>query len=215
MHNNFTICCTALFMVSARSYQVMMWLVAFLLLIYGIDKYKLLRQTSQTFYTTRRLSDVASMWWCVPTGTLAAVATWWACRARILPQEHCQLLCSIVFLVHCAVWMFLYRFAHRCAQSEEVVETTKYTKMCETLRENGMMWSYFSTNPIFCLRSKYLNVKEPGSSTSPCIPYAVGKQHLQPGASSHFVVREVRSHKAGGLVFEKAGVQRGGPFNMG
>jgi hypothetical protein len=207
-HNNFTVCLTALFLVSPRSHEVMLWLVAFLVLIYAIDKYKLLRQTSQTYYTTRRLSDIASLWWCVPTGTLAAVATWWACRAGLLTQK-ANTMCITAFLVHCAVWMWVYRFAHWCAQSGDIVETTKYQKMCQTLRDSGMMWSYFNTNPVYCLRSRYLNVKEPGSSTFPCIPYAVGKQHLQPGVSSHFVIRETSTHKA-------HAVQRlGGSFNMG
>lgn len=210
MHNNFTVCTTVLFMLSPRNYQVMAWLVVFLVIVYGIDKYKLLRQTSRTFYTTRRLSETASLWWCIPTGTLAAAATWWACRAGVLPSKSGHLMCIIAFCVHCIVWLCLYRFAHWCARSEEVVETTRYDDMCKTLRETGMMWSYFSTNPIFCLRSKYLQLKEPGSSTFPCVPYVVGKEHLQPGASSHFVIRETSSHKA-----RMKGHGPGSVFNMG
>merc|ERR1719161_2778337 len=44
--NNFTVCIMMLFIVSAESYQVMVWLVVFVVLIYIIDKYKLLRQTT-------------------------------------------------------------------------------------------------------------------------------------------------------------------------
>jgi hypothetical protein len=195
LHNNFTVCTLMLFTVSPHSYEVMFWLVVFLMLIYGIDKYKLLRQTSQTFYTTRRLSNAASMWWCVPTGVLAAVTAWWASRADILPSQNASVTCIIVFFVHCAMWLCLYQLAHACAKSrqEEIVETTPYKEMCETLHAEGMMWSYFSTNPIYCLRSKYLGLKEAGSDTFPCIPYVPGRQHLQPGAPDHYQTKE-RSH---------------------
>jgi hypothetical protein len=185
-----------LFIVSPLSYHVMLWLVGFLVLIYCIDKYKLLRQTSQTFYTTRRLSNTASLWWCIPTATLATVTSWWACRADILPSQNWQTTCLVVFVVHCAMWVCLYRLAHWCAESTEVVETTPYHEMCETLRNDGMLWSYFSTNPIYCLRSKYLALKEPGSTSYPCVPYVAGKHYLQPGAPSHFVLREASLHKA-------------------
>lgn len=186
MHNNFTVCTLMLFTVSPHSYEVMLWLVVFLVLVHGIDKYKLLRQTSQTFYTTKRLSDAASQWWCVPTGTLAAVTSWWACRAEILQSENAALTSIMVFFVHCALWLFVYGLCHHFSKRPEVVETLPYKKMCENLHAEGMMWSYFSTNPIYCLRSKYLGLKEPGSDYFPCVPYVPGRQHLQPGAPSHY-----------------------------
>lgn len=195
--NNFTVCTMMLFMVSPHSYQVMMWLVGSIALIYMIDKYKLLRQTSQTYYTTRRLSDAASLWWCAPTGAFAAVTASWACRAGVLPAKSSRWACLLAFFVNCAVWIYLYRKAHRMACSSEILDTTAYHKMCDKLQHEGMMWSYFNTNPIYCLRSKYLGLKELGSSTFPCVPYVPGKQHLQPGAPSHFVMREASKYKTG------------------
>ena len=41
-------------------------------------------------------------------------------------------------------------------------ETKSYAEMCEELRGEGKMWTYFNTNPIFCLRSRLLKLKEPG-----------------------------------------------------
>jgi len=192
LHNNFTVAIMTLFIVSPRSYQVMLWLIVFLILIYCTDKYKLLRQTSQNFYTTRRLSDTASLWWCIPTGALAATTSWWACRAYILPSQNATTTCFIVFSVHCALWVCLHHLVHWLAQSKEVVDSTPYHEICESLGVYGMMWSYFSTNPIYCLRSKYLGLKEPGSSSFPCVPYVPGKLHLQPGAPSHFVMNEAK-----------------------
>merc|ERR1719162_1076224 len=58
--------------------------------------------------------------------------------------------------------------------------------MMEQLWSQGKVWSYFNTNPIFCLRSKYLGVKEPGTACYPCIPYAPGKQFLQQGVPMRF-----------------------------
>lgn len=183
--NNFTVCIMMLFIVSAESYQVMVWLVVFVVLIYIIDKYKLLRQTTQTFYTTRRLDQAALYWWCVPTGVLAAVATWWACSAELLPENGRSKYCYLAFGINIIVYFLLMKLAYTCVR-EPSPEVLRYSEMCEQLAAKGKMWSWFNTNPIFCLRSYYLGLKEPGTS-APCIPYVPGKQHLQPTAPNHFI----------------------------
>lgn len=162
--------------------------MVFILLIYNIDKYKLLRQTSQTFYTTKRLDQAALYWWSIPTGVLASVATWWACSAGIFPEQNRQKYCYLAFGLHIIVCLTLLGFAAKfvrpCAP-----ETKRYSEMCEALAAKGKMWSWFNTNPVFCLRSKFLGLKEyPGCY--PCIPYAPGKQHIHTNAPPHFVDRE-------------------------
>merc|ERR1719197_372932 len=66
--NNFAVCLALLFFSSPNSYRIMGWLVVFFAMIFAIDHYKLLRQTSQTFYTTDTLSVTFSYLLCLPTG---------------------------------------------------------------------------------------------------------------------------------------------------
>lgn len=187
--NNFTVCILMLFIVSAETYQVMMWLMLFLALIYVIDKYKLLRQTSQTFYTTRRLDEACLYWWCVPTGLLAAVTTWWACSAGFIPEKERTKMCYIAFGVHIIIYFVLLKLAESFVRPA-APEVLRYSEMCQQLASKGKIWSWFNTNPIFCLRAHYLELKESGPALHPCIPYVPGKQHLQPTAPQHFVHRE-------------------------
>jgi len=192
--NNFTICSLMLFILSPETYKVMFCLVGFLLLIYFIDTYILLRQSSQTFYTTKRLYDAVSLWWSVPSGMLAAATVWWACRAEILPMQKAAYFCCGAFCVHIFVYLSLCKFSAYWVRARDL-ETTEYYEMCRTLDNEGKLWSFFNTNPIFCLRSYYLDLKEHGPSTpGEVVPYIPGKQHLQPGAPHHFRERHI-SHK--------------------
>jgi hypothetical protein len=195
--NNFTICSLMLTFVTPYSYRVMCWLVIFLIMILAIDKYKLLRQTSQTFYTTRRLDDAAQLWWSFPTGILATITVWWACKAELLPWMKGQhkFLCALGFCVHVALYLVLWTIA-RGLVPEAKTETMQYKTMCEKLWEEGKVWSYFNTNPVFCLRSKYLDVKEPGAIIYPCIPYVPGKVFLQQGVPLRFAHGEETLLKA-------------------
>jgi len=186
--NNFTICSLMLAFVSPNSYRVMFWLVIFLILILCIDKYKLLRQTSQTFYTTRRLDNAAQLWWSFPTGILASITVWWACKAELtswMTKEHHKLLCCLGFCVHVAVYFILWTITRNLVPPSET-ETTRYETMMEKLWEEGKVWSYFNTNPVFCLRSKHLGVRDPGARIYPCTPYVPGKVFLQQGVPLRF-----------------------------
>lgn len=187
--NNFTVCSLMLFIVSPETWKVMLCLVGFLLLIYFMDTVKLLRQSTQTFYTTSRLDNAASVWMFVPTGILAAVTVWWACRAEFLPMEKVVFLCCGAFCMHFVVFMMLHELAFFwiCPKNSE---TTEYHDMCYRLTKEGKLWSYFNTNPVFCLRSYLLSLKEPGPrKPGEVVPYIPGKQHLQPGVPQHFLTR--------------------------
>jgi hypothetical protein len=185
--NNFTICLLMLTVVSPRSHQVMCWLLVFLFLIFGIDKYKLLRATSQTFYTTSRLEDAAQFLWALPSGLLASITVGWACsvHVQVLPHDNEMFLSILAFVVHVVMYTLLCKLVRSCVKPPET-ETTTYEDMCDYLKAEGKVWSYFNTNPIFCLRSKYLDVVEPGVGTYPCVPFIPGKQFLQPGVPKRF-----------------------------
>jgi hypothetical protein len=188
--NNFTICLAMLLFATPYSYMVMCWLLAYLVLIYSIDKWKLLRYTSQTFYTTRRLNDAALFWWVVPTGVLAGIMVSWGCRCRLLPQHRTAEFVAIGVVAHIALY-FLCGFFVRSLARPAQTEMTPYSEMCDKLRAEGKVWSYFNTNPVYCLRSKHLGIKEPGARHFPSIPYIPGKQWLQPDAPHCFALHEL------------------------
>jgi hypothetical protein len=193
--NNFTICLSMLTFATPYSYMVMCWLIAYLVLIYCIDKYKLLRYTSQTFYTTRRLNDAALMWWVVPTGVLAGITLVWACRCHVLNAQRMPEIVTVGVVSH-AVLYFLMFYVVRSLVPPAKTETTPYTEMCNNLFAEGKTWSYFNTNPVFCLRSKYLGVMEPGARNYPSIPYVPGKQWLQPDVPQKFALQELSGQEA-------------------
>lgn len=188
--NNFTICLSMLMFATPYSYMVMCWLIAYLVLIYGIDKYKLLRYTSQTFYTTNRLNNAAMAWFVVPTGVLAGITMVWGCRCKFFNSNlHHELV--VIGVVSHVVLYALMSYIVRSWVSPANTETTPYGEMCNTLWDQGKVWSYFNTNPIFCLRSKYFGIKEPGARNHPSIPYVPGKQWLQPDAPMRFALHEL------------------------
>lgn len=189
--NNFTICSIMLTFVTPNSYRVMCWLVAFLLLIMAIDKYKLLRQTSQTFYTTRRLDSAAQLWWSFPTGVLAGIVVHWACKSELYPWmkgPHIA-ICALGFAIHVVLYVILWKITVSLVPPAKT-EITDYEKMCDKLWGEGKVWSYFNTNPIFCLRSRYLDAKDPGARSFPCVPYVPGKVFLQQDVPLRFNARE-------------------------
>lgn len=188
--NNFSICLSMLLFATPYSYMVMCWLLAYLVLIFCIDKWKLLRYTSQTFYTTRRLNDAALFWWVVPSGLLAGVTVSWGCRSDILPHHRLNEFVTLGVVLHIVMY-FLCGFIVRSMVQPAGTETTCYSEMCNKLRAEGKTWSYFNTNPVFCLRSKYLGVKDLGSRHHPEIPYIPGKQWLQPDAPQRFALHEL------------------------
>merc|ERR1719473_1987102 len=97
------------------------------------------------------------------------------------------------------LYFVLWHLARNLVHPAET-EKTSYENMCDHLWSEGKVWSYFNTNPIFCLRSKYLDVHEPGARTYPCIPYVPGKQWLQSGVPLRFARGDpsiLQSMKAG------------------
>lgn len=187
--NNFTICLLFFIFVTPNSYKVMAWLIVFIILIVLIDKYKLLRQTTQTFYTTRRLETAVQIWWVVPTGIFACITTWWGCKCGLIAANFTYALVGFSFFVHAALYFACWTFTVSLVPEAKQEETT-FNKMHEDLYKEGKVWSYFNTNPVFCLRSKYLKKQEPAGSLTPrgttCIPYMPGKQFLYPGLSEHY-----------------------------
>jgi len=174
--NNFTICTTMLLFVTPNAWKVMGFLTMFAFLIYGIDYFKFLRFTSQTYYTTHRLAETFTMWFSVPLTCLCAVATWWGMKAGHLPEGlHLIPMIPAVYLV--SYLGLLYLLNERARHVKGEADFT-YTEACRAMEEEGRYGDYFNCNPIFCLRQRWLAVKEP-CGTDVLVPFVPGKRYLQ------------------------------------
>jgi hypothetical protein len=174
--NNFTICTTMLLFVTPNAWKVMGFLTMFTFLIYGIDFLKFLRYTSTTYYTTHRLSVTFSMWFSIPMTCLCAVATWWGMKSGHVPEgQHWVPLISGVYLV---IYLGILHLLLRRAKIIKGLEDYTYREAVISMENEGRYADYFNCNPVFCLRQRWLGVKEP-CGTDMLVPFAPGKQYLQ------------------------------------
>jgi hypothetical protein len=174
--NNFTVSLSMMIFSTPNSWKIMAWLFGFFCLLIVIDTYKLLRSCKQTCFTTERLSAAFELWWSVPTGVLGGIAFWWAVKAEYFPQNWANWI-PVFILLHIITYIScLLTFRFLLPQPKPA--GWSYEECEDALVSEGMEWTVFNTNPIFCLRQKMLSVREPGERRHPCIPYEIGKQHL-------------------------------------
>jgi hypothetical protein len=169
---NFSIALGMLVFATRDSWTLSLSLMIFLGLMYTADISKLLSSNRQTFYSSTRLSDIFAFWWSVPTGCLGAVAIWWAAKAGHLQLEHVgfpkEMICAAWIPLHVSLYIMLLLLVRRCCKGPDLSKW-KYEDAAATWSKRGIGWDYFNTNPIFCLRSRFLHAQ-------PCIPYVRAKQ---------------------------------------
>eukprot|EP00928_Gymnodinium_smaydae_P039922 TRINITY_DN2716_c0_g1_i1.p2 TRINITY_DN2716_c0_g1~~TRINITY_DN2716_c0_g1_i1.p2 ORF type:complete len:152 (-),score=40.30 TRINITY_DN2716_c0_g1_i1:9-464(-) len=90
-----------------------------------------------------------------------------------LDATHCVLLCAAAFLVHTVVHVllllhFVPMLGKEAPNEDECDRRVPYSKVGQDVAA-----SYFSTNPIHCLRSKLIYKHSP-----PCVFWESGKEHL-------------------------------------
>jgi len=175
--NIFTICLFMVLFTTPRAHQVMGWLLVFALLIFAIDRHRLLRHTSQTFFTTEVLSTAFSYLWALPTACLAGAVAWWAAEAGALPLTAWAAFCVAVPIhgfLYCAALRRLHTrvstFSCSSSMSSPMPAKAKqrataeggsgvpilYGEACERAWREGQAYTYFSTNVAQVLRSRLL-----------------------------------------------------------
>lgn len=157
--NNTTVCTVLLFLTSARAWQVMCWLFAFMVLIYFVDKYLLLHASTTTVYDTHRLSTAFARWWCMPTSLLAGLACFWGLKAGYLKSFW---MCFALPLLHLV--LFLLFLLHIESYQDQGKDPRLYPRAVRELRETHRPWDFFNTNPVFCLRTRALGPSVSGWS---------------------------------------------------
>merc|ERR1719310_172655 len=193
--NNFTITLTLGALSSPYSWQVCAWLVVYLLLVVVIDRLTLLRLSCMTLYTTDALSTCFLLLWVVPTGAVAALIGWWSWKSGLVDNPLGAILLPVL---HVFLYSMIIRHmwkAHEKSKNEShKMSDSNYDDCYADQLDQGRPYTYFNTNYIFCLRTKYLDEKESGwelvksrhkhDPTNPgCVPFVKGKMHLQPGVT--------------------------------
>jgi len=179
--NNTTICAVLLFFTSDRAWMVMCWLAVFVVIVYATDKFLLLHAATTTVYDTHRLSCAFSRWWCLPTTLLAVLVSFWCYKAS--DTENIPLLVLLPVLHVVGFLVALHRIEKWC--KTRVYVPMLYSEAHRLQRRAGRPWDYFNTNPVFCLRTRFLGPEDSGWSeivensgyegTPPdCVPFARG-----------------------------------------
>lgn len=179
----------------AFTYRALWQLFFFLFLshlcIYLWDKFRLVRLSQTTHFAMAYTDRCAFYLGGICPATLAAVLVWryyelffWSTKSIHSGAE------ARVQHKHCIIWALLAFFVHfggHCLLTTLFVEgnhntnETKGKDKTITYREVSAMRprTYFSTNPVHCLRSKYIYGKRGfAGSEAPCLPYLPGKIHL-------------------------------------
>jgi len=139
--------------------------------VYVFDHWRVLRQV-EYFYFASGLVDIITQWLLViPCGILASACVFqiYGFGLKGVPLWNHWLDILAVFVVHCllhslalcCIVPYLSRVEHK--QTDE-----KYEEVAKVSPGN-----WFSTNPVHCLRSKYVHLHSP-----PCIYHIRGKEHV-------------------------------------
>jgi len=140
--------------------------------LYFWDKYRLLRVSCYTPFSSNHLEIVAEDLFLLPFGFLAGVVVWRAYEVKYieLDAKYVPLLCFGAFAIHAMLQLF---FQHVIINW--IAEALKKEVGAGTFEEcaGKTACSWFNANPVHCLRSRYVHSHEPA-----CVPYVNGKLHL-------------------------------------
>eukprot|EP00404_Azadinium_spinosum_P029457 CAMPEP_0180557048 /NCGR_PEP_ID=MMETSP1037_2-20121125/948_1 /TAXON_ID=632150 /ORGANISM="Azadinium spinosum, Strain 3D9" /LENGTH=391 /DNA_ID=CAMNT_0022573213 /DNA_START=1 /DNA_END=1171 /DNA_ORIENTATION=+ len=202
--NVFTITLIMVLFTTPYAHRVMSVLAV---ILFSLDRYRVLRYTSKTTYTTESLSAAFSYWWALPTASLAGATAWWAAEIGAIPMSSIGAFLAVV-PIHCFFYcVVLWRLrawisdaASKSAQEEpSKAGLLMYGDACEQGWQRGHIYSYFSTNFAHVFRTRLLHE----DAIMPCpesswlggapstwareaigaaarMPSARGKEHMQP-----------------------------------
>jgi hypothetical protein len=157
--NNTTICVVLLFFTSNRAWMTMSVLFLFMAIIYAIDKYLLMFVSTPTVYDTHRLSEAFALWWCLPTTMLAGLVSWWGYRSSNIQS---YLFCFAIPFAHALLYLIAMNVLNVYLLQTDEKDPVLYPDMIRRLQKAGKPWDYFNTNPVFCLRTRYLGAEATG-----------------------------------------------------
>mmetsp|Transcript_151534 Transcript_151534/g.267424 ORF Transcript_151534/g.267424 Transcript_151534/m.267424 type:complete len:1069 (+) Transcript_151534:83-3289(+) len=155
---NFSLSIILMLWTTWETFWVMFLLFVFAVFIYGQSRLTLLKFTTQTFYTSDRLSRLVAKLWVFPTGCLAYVVGWWCDEAGMSKGLGWagQLRFWVPF-AHVCLYALAFSFTHAMSVTEKlrqncIFNPTTWEEMNHQQNDMGVMWDYFNTNPILMLK---------------------------------------------------------------
>jgi len=141
--------------------------------IYAYDHYRILRCTPNFYYANQDVDNFAQMQLIMPTATLAGCSIFRFSQMDKLSWLDGPILyvcCFLAFFGHCALHYVCLKFVIPKFKPEDH-EASKLSYP-DVAKLKPLTW--FSANPVHCLRSKYIHKHNP-----PNIHCTYGKEHLQ------------------------------------
>lgn len=168
---NMVLACGIFFAPGGFTLPTFLTLVASHIYIYGYDHYRVLRCTPSFCYSTEAIEYFGQLLMVVPTAILAACCVFRGAQYVEGLSDLAVLLAMIgAFLGHSILHIVIITFvAPLCKPEPHKPSTVPYDEMAK-----HTPMTFFSSNPVHCLRSKYLFGHQP-----PQIHCTYGKEHLQ------------------------------------
>lgn len=167
---------TILFFISPKDWQAMSGCVLMVALQYSFSQWMMLRFYARMSNNSERLAWHGLHWWGVPLCMLFAAALMWGVQAEVLPYGTARYGFPTHFLVYFLGLKMIKRFIPERDSRDDT-----YTEVASILAAKGDYATMFNTNPIHCLKMKYLS-SAGARYSSGIVPWALGKEHLQQGA---------------------------------
>eukprot|EP00746_Dinoflagellata_sp_MGD_P023548 gnl/MRDRNA2_/MRDRNA2_155186_c0_seq1.p1 gnl/MRDRNA2_/MRDRNA2_155186_c0~~gnl/MRDRNA2_/MRDRNA2_155186_c0_seq1.p1 ORF type:complete len:929 (+),score=101.84 gnl/MRDRNA2_/MRDRNA2_155186_c0_seq1:38-2824(+) len=174
-----SVCICVLFLTSPELWRTFAYLLVSLLLIYVWDRYRLLRATSRTFFGSDVLDKTATDLFALPCSLLAMCAAFRCYKAGVggLDRSSVYQVCfgaaALHLLAHVIIKHILTYCSDKVAKRCQDKDEAELQELCFEEVAEVSACSWFTSNPIHCLRSKYIHGHDP-----PCIFYKQGKEYL-------------------------------------
>jgi len=173
---NMCLCTLSFFLASGWIARNLLGLCFGKLFVIFFDHYRTLRQVKGFFFSTNIIDEAAQALLCVPCGLLAACVSF---QYHVPPPPGEErdtegrlgtlTVCIGTFIFHVAFHLLaLWGVVPRVIPKVKVTAQRTYEEAAAHFAAN-----WFSTNPIHCLRSKYIYKHDP-----PCNYFVRGKEHL-------------------------------------
>lgn len=177
------VACMVFFFPGGLVVKMFLSLLVSLWLTYLWDHYRVLRNVRRCFYATLRVDRWAQKLWSIPLGILLSATVF---KANCQPGFSCFGgyalfgVCFISFVVHIVCHCLILSYF------VPVFGIRKGAQSCVTFQHAAAQTActWFSANPVYCLRSKHVYEHDP-----PCSHFVRGKEHLierNPEAKSYF-----------------------------
>jgi len=194
---NMMLCCATMAFTYQDLWMLPFFMIISLVVIYSWDHLRVLRFTAKTVFSTPKMDNAVMYMMSMPSGIIAMCLVFRAYGASddgfledlrkqfkgeismSLDRFTIFFYLAVTFLAHVIIYSILLKFValpiadKRNEEKQAEQETSKQFEGLYSEIGRKRPATYFNTNPVNCLRSKYVYEYDP-----PCIFFRAGKEHL-------------------------------------